>query len=104
MKSFKVICKASGTTWVRDQGIGEKIVTKRFFGLIKTTKIVSCEKPVHGPSKDEICIVIDVKDTGYYKLAGYTEYGWYTPEPFIRLDEFTEGQKEIAEKTEVVLN
>lgn len=103
MKSFKVICKADGNSWVRDHGL-KTTVKKSFFGLFKKTSVGRHEEKAFGPSKDEICIVIDVREDGYYKLAGYTQYGCYTPEPFIRLDEFTESQKEIAEKANVVLN
>lgn len=103
MKSFKVICKADGNSWFRDNGL-KTTVKKRFFGLFKSTHIGHDKEKACGPSKEEICIVIDVRDDGYYKLAGYTQHGWYTPEPFIRLDEFTESQKEIAEKSQPVLN
>lgn len=103
MKSFKVICKADGKSWVRDNGL-KTTVKSSLFGLINRTHISRDKEPVHGPDKEEICIVLDVREDGYYKLAGYTQYGWYTPEPFIRLDEFTETQKEIAEKSQPVLN
>src|SRR5690348_5703664 len=103
MKSFKIICKAEYDTWYRDNGLQMK-VKKSFFGLVKTTSLERDKEKVHGPSKEEICIVIDVRNDGYYKLAGYTQYGWYTPEPFIRLDEFTETQKEIAEKSQPIFN
>lgn len=103
MKSFKVICKATGKNWVVDLGL-QTTVIKKFFGLIKKTSIGRDKRNIHGPSKDEICIVIDVRDDGYYQLAGYVHFGWYTPEPFIRLDEFTETAKEIAEKSQPQLN
>jgi len=103
MQSFKVICKNSADNWVRDNGM-KTIVTKSFFGLVKKTSIGRDTEKAFGPSKEEICIVIDVRHNGHYKLAGYTAYGWYTPELFIRLDEFTESQKEIAEKSQPVFN
>lgn len=103
MKSFKVICKNDGDNWFVDKGM-KTTVTKRFFGLIKRTSIGKDVEKAYGPSKGEICIVLDVREDGYYKLAGYTQYGWYTHEPFIRLDEFTETQKEIAEKSQPVFN
>jgi len=103
MANFKVICKADGNSWVRDKGF-KTTVTKRFFGLIKRTSIDKDEEKAYGPSKDEICIVLDVKSDGFYKIAGYTQHGWYTPEPFIRLDEFEESQKEIAQKSQPQLN
>ena len=104
MEPFKVICKADGKSWMRDNGM-KATVTKKFFGLIRSTIIGKDLEKVHGPSKDEICIVVNVRtDDGYYKLAGYTQFGWYTPLPFIRLDEFTETQKEIAKKADLVSN
>ncbi len=103
MKPFKVICKAADNSWFRDNGLKTTVV-RRFFGLIKRTTVGRDLEKSFGPSKEEICIVIDVKEDGYYKLAGYTQYGWYCPEPFVRLDEFTESQKEIAEKSQPVMN
>ena len=97
MQSFKVICKADGNKWFLDKGL-KTTIKKSFFGLIKRTIISKDEEKVFGPSKEEICIVVGVTEDGYYKLAGYTQHGSYSPEPFIRLDEFTESQKEIAEK------
>ena len=103
MKPFKVICKAQSDQWIIDRGMKVSVV-KRFFGLIKKTVVGRSVEKTYGPSKEEICLVIDVNEWGYYKLAGYTQYGWYCPEPFVRLDEFTESQKEIAEKSEFALN
>ncbi len=38
MESFKVICKADGYNWVRDNGL-KSSVKKSFFGLFKKTII-----------------------------------------------------------------
>lgn len=103
MKPFKVICKADGNSWVKDNG-PKMSVRKRFFGLIKKTFIDQYKEKAFGPSKEEICIVLEVREDGYYKLSGYTQHGWYTPEPFIKLDEFTESCEEIAKKSDFQLN
>ena len=103
MEKFKVICKATGNDWLRNNGM-KTIIKKRFLGLIKKIYIGEDTEKTYGPTKDEICIVLDVREDGYYKLAGYVHNGWYTPDPFIRLDEFEETQKEIAKKTEPALN
>lgn len=85
MKSFKVICKGDGNSWVRDKGL-KTTITKSWFGLIKKTTIGKDQEKAFGPSKGEICIVVDIRQDGFYKLAG------------------TETQKEIAEKTTLISN
>lgn len=105
MGTFKVICKANGNDWVTDP-ITNIVTTKSFFGLIKRINITSEKQKVPGPHKEEICIVIDDyihNSEKYYKLSGYP-YGGYNAKYFVRMDEFTETQKEIAEKSEPVLN
>jgi hypothetical protein len=97
MDTFKVICKADGK-W-------EKCPSKQkfyFFGLIKITK----NEFVPGPQKEEICIVTETyfnASVKCYILAGYP-YGGYNSKYFVRLDEFTETQKEIAEKAIPILS
>src|SRR5689334_5954892 len=96
--TFKVVCKNNGT-WIKIKGK----VKSCLWGLIKWNK----GKPVHGPSKEEICIVnssyiADDNDT-YYNLSGYP-YGGYNSKHFIPLDEIEETQKEIAKKSQPVLN
>lgn len=87
--------------------IASKVVNyTKLFGLLKFSKVVSEQEVVQGPDKDEICIVVEEylrKDVKYYRLAGYP-YGGYNAKYFIRLDEFTETQKEIAKKSEPVFN
>lgn len=105
MGSFKVICKADGKHW--EGNFGTKIVTiKSFFGLIKNTVVEKDLRGTPGPSKDEICIVYREHETNgviFYMLEGYPT-GAYDSQWFIKLDEFTETQKEIAEKSEQILN
>lgn len=107
MSTFKVICKADGDNWVQTTSGTKIITTSRFFGLIKTSRVVPVtSKSVPGPDKEEICIVTDdyiSNSEKYYILAGYP-YGGYNAKYFVRLDEFTETQKDIAEKSEPILN
>jgi len=106
MSTFKVICKANGNDWVKDPPVTKIVTTKRFFGFIKTTSVTTEKEKVPGPHKEEVCIVTDdyIHDSEkYYKLAGYP-YGGYNAKYFVRMDEFTETQKEIAEKSEPVFN
>lgn len=106
MATFKVICKADKGAWERYPTPTKTITTSKLFGLLKETKIISDPKIVNGPTKDEICIVTrDYIYAGelYYVLSGYP-YGGYDSKYFIKLDEFTETQKEIAKKTEVSPN
>ena len=104
MSTFKVISKANG--WQKSIADSKIITVYKFFGLIKSKKIVFEKEKVPGPAKEEICIVTDTymdKETLCYILSGYP-YGGYDSKYFVRLDEFTETQKEIAEKSEKVLN
>jgi hypothetical protein len=105
MADFKVICKISGD-WIF-WPVGTKVITtSKLFGLIKKTSVVEDKKFTTGPNKEEICIVYDTYEAHneiYYKLKGYPN-GGYCSKYFIRLDEFTETQKEIAQKSEPILN
>jgi len=106
MANFKAICKTNREDWVKQKPTTKIITTSRLFGLIKTTKVVSEHAKSTGPDKEELCIVTDsYTDSGYlfYNLAGYP-YGGYDSRHFIRLDEIQETQKEIAEKSQPVLN
>ena len=107
MSNFKVICKvADNRDWCHDNG-AKVVKVKRFFGLISESRVVNSKKYVPGPSKDEICIVNDCYNNEegetYYILAGYP-YGGYNSKYFVRLDEFTETAKEIAQKAEIKSN
>lgn len=106
MATFKVICKAEKSGWQKYPIPQKTIVTTNFFGFNKRYKIVSDPQPMYGPAKEEICIVtsdyIFDKEL-YYKLEGYP-HGGYNSKYFIRLDELMETQKEIAEKSQPVLN
>jgi hypothetical protein len=106
MSTFKVICKAEGNDWRKKFPITKVVTTSKLFGLIKSTKVVSEPDRVPGPHKDEICIVTDsitLPEGIFYQIAGYP-CGPYDSKWFVRLDEFTESQKEIAEKSQPVLN
>mgnify|MGYP000932968016 FL=1 len=106
MSTFKVICKNDKDNWVKDPVPTKTVVKKYLFGLITSTKIVADNAKANGPSKDEICIVYETynsNERSYYRLKGYGEAGYITT-AFVRLDEFTETQKEIAEKSNPVLN
>lgn len=107
MEKFKVICKADDSIpWETLPRISKVITTSKFFGLLKSSKIVQQQRIIHGPAKDEICIVTGTftnPNGFYYELAGYP-YGGYNAKHFIRLDEFTETQKEIAQKFEEIPN
>ena len=106
MENFKVICKGNADSWFRKYPTSKVVTTSKLFGLFKSTKVVSDREKEWGPSKDEICIVTEeIIDGGelYYVLAGYPN-GSYDSKLFIRLDEFTETQKEIAEKVEYSTN
>jgi len=102
MTPFKVICKNESNNWRCNAGL-KVVVISRFFGLIKTTNVEPDVRKLSGPGKDEICIVIDIDPDGWYGLCGYPNKH-YDPKYFIRLDEFEEGCKEIAEKSQPVLN
>ena len=105
MKSFKVICKNDKDNWRKNPVPTKTVVVKYLLGLITRTKIVSEDPKAYGPSKDEICIVYDeyvFAGEHYYNLKGYQ--GGYVSKAFIRLDEIEETQKEIAEKSQPVLN
>lgn len=102
---FKVICKTSNN-WERTPIVPKLVNTSKFFGLIKSSKIVMEPDKVPGSTMNEICIVTDTyvsNSEDYYKLTGYP-YGGYNSKYFIRLDEFTETQKEIAQKSQPILN
>lgn len=102
MESFKVICK--GTGWERVPRLTKIVTAHKFFGLIKHSRIVDDRMDVPGPVKDEICIVTETyisRGDTYYVLKGYP-YGGYDSRYFIRLDEFTENQKQIAEKADFI--
>ena len=72
MKPFKVICKASGDNWQREHN----------------------HEKAEGPTKEEICLVIDIKESnGYYRLKGYPE-DWYDHRWFVRVDEVTVEYKQ----------
>lgn len=107
MSTFKVICKIKNPAdWQRVKPDIKIVNTSKFFGLIKSSKIVSTPDKVPGPDRDEICIVKNEylsEGEKYYILAGYP-YGGYPAKYFIRLDEFKETQKEIAEKSQPALN
>ena len=106
MKSFKVICKADGNNWTKKLPITKVVTTSKLFGLIKSMKVVSKPDRVPGPNKDEICIVIDIinfTEGLFYEVAGYP-CGPYDSKWFVRLDEFAESQKEIAEKSQPIFN
>lgn len=106
MSTFKVICKADGNDWSKKYPTTKIITNKIFFGLLKNKIVISERERVPGPRKEEVCIVIqEVVEAGgkYYELAGYP-YGPYDARYFVRMDEFTETQKEIAETAEPVLN
>lgn len=101
--SFKAVCKTNGDKWANKKPRTEIVVTKRFFGLVKSTELKATRDKVPGPCKDEIVIVTNVytdKDGTFYTLAGYP-FGGYDSRYFIRLDEL---QKEIAEKSTQILN
>ena len=106
MEFFKVICKAPSDSWEKVKKVSRIVTTKKFFGLLSSSKVVTDPGKVPGPGKEEICIVTEVieyPDMTGYVLAGYP-YGSYDSRHFIRLDEFTESQKEIAEKAATVFN
>lgn len=106
MDNFKVICKADRCGWQTIPVPTKIIVVKKLFGLIKNECIVPDPKFNGGPDKDEICIVYEEYNSSgrhYYKLKGYPQSG-YDSRFFVRLDEFTETQKEIAEKSQPILN
>lgn len=103
---FKVICKADRNNWESLPRSTKIVTTYRLFGLIKTTRVVSDPNKVPGPQKEEICIVTNVSfcnNEKYYTLAGYP-YGGYDAKYFVMLNELTEMQSEMAEKSKHVLN
>lgn len=107
MSNFKVICKIpKSDRWAEMPVRTKTITTKKLFGLISNTVVVSDLVIKPGPNFDEICIVYDEYDSKgshYYKLLGYP-YGGYLSRLFIKLDEFTETAEEIAKKSQPALN
>lgn len=106
MPTFKVICKANPEFWKKIPAITRIVSSSKLFGLLKSTKTITEEIKVHGPAKEEICIVTDEyvsSSVKYYVIAGYP-YGGYDAKNFVRLDEFTETQKEIAKKHDKIMN
>lgn len=102
MPHFKVICKASNG-WGETPTPTKTIVVKKFFGLIKETRIVSDPKRIPGPVKDEICIVTEEYEeyqNTWYTLAGYP-FGRYDSRRFIKLDEFEDMIKVKKVKEEL---
>lgn len=92
MKSFEVVCQSDSSDWIYKEP-GESSITKRIVRFIK--QIVIGDVRAYGPSKNEVCLVIEQRDDGYYKIAGYIMHGWYSPESFIRLDEIKYSPKGI---------
>ena len=67
----KVVC-INGSGWDQTKG--------RFWGLWKR------KVKVLGPSKGEVCLILDIKPDGYLGIKGYERIGYYQPEGFKPLD------------------
>ena len=107
MKEFKVICKANGDNWTPLKKPFRIIEISKLFGLIKQSRLEIDENAKsNGPTKEEICIVTNIVHQGDLTVYRIKGYGWllYDSKWFIRLDEITETQKEIAEKAMPILN
>ena len=106
METFKVVCKAERSCWGVIPCPTKIVYEKKLFGLIKKPIVVANPQMVCGPGREEICVVYKTyqrQGLSFYILAGYGEDGYCTKH-FIRLDELTETQKEIEEKSQSVLN
>jgi hypothetical protein len=106
MQPFKVICKIENGDWAVTPVRTKIVTTRSWFGLIRSSKIVADTEFTPGPQKNEECIVVNQYPSAgeiYYHLAGYP-YGGYDSRYFVRIDEFIETEKEIAEKSQPILN